>query len=360
MVEFWTDHFNVPILTQKRYLHYVRTVYDREIIREHALGNFGELLHAVARSAAMLKYLDGYRNTAGGVNENFARELLELMTLGADGGYDESDIQQLSLAFTGWQYFPLNHPQYGEFYFDPGRHVSGPKQILGLQIPSGGENEASAVLDFLATHPIVAERITRKLGSWLLGYEPRPSAVAAGRQAFLNTGGDITQVLRALLTPRNLIKNGAFSDRKLKRPLHYAASLIRATGATFTSLNGVRETFDSLGQVSFDWAPPNGYPDSPQAWIWLQYPRLQYASDLAQDSLPWLQFGTAQLLEVSQGAPRSLWARAVLGRLTADSASLQEVNDLQQYVDNHAHLSDQELLRELVVLAAMAPGFQEY
>lgn len=360
MVEFWTDHFNVPIIVQKRYLHYLRTLYDRDVIRAHALGSFRDMLHAVARSAGMLKYLDGYRNTAGQVNENFSRELLELMTLGAEGPYDEDDIKELSRAFTGWQHVPINEPAYGDFYFDPALHEPGAKSVLGLNLPSGGEDEASAVLDHLAVHPVVAERISRKLGSWLLGYEPTPSAVAAAKATFLSTGGDIRSVLRTLLSKGRLLSTARMEDRKLKRPLHFGASLLRAAGARFTSLDGVRESFETLGQVSFDWRPPNGYPDAPAAWIWLQYPRLKFATELAQSQLPWADLAESDLLSITAAHPRTEWGEAVLSHLSAGLVRPQEAADLQAYVDSHPGLSDTELTRELLVLAALAPSFQEY
>jgi len=179
MVEFWSDHFNIHLVnglgpTLKPY-------DDQQVIREHALGNFRELLHASAKSSAMLFYLDNFLNQASAPNENYARELMELHTLGVDGGYSEDDVKEVARCFTGWTIqFPDDPPAvYGEFLFADWIHDNGAKLVLGNSITGGGQSDGEQVLDILAAHPSTANFIATKLCSRFISDTPSQAAVDA-------------------------------------------------------------------------------------------------------------------------------------------------------------------------------------
>ncbi len=261
MVEFWTDHFSVNI--QDGPIRFFKTIDDREVIRPHALGNFRDLLHANARSNAMLYYLDNFNNTRSGPNENYARELMELHTLGVDGGYTEQDVLEVSRCFTGWTFDPRNDYQFRFVRFN---HDFGEKVVLDTLIPAGGgEQDGNTVLDMLATHPSTARFISRKLAVRFVSESPPEQLVDEMAQTFMGTDGDITEVMRTLLF------SSAFMDQaeaKLKRPVDYFTSLMRVLGlgpdeGIFRFLLAQANT---LGQAPFTWPAPNGFPDQSGFW----------------------------------------------------------------------------------------------
>jgi uncharacterized protein (DUF1800 family) len=226
MVEFWSDHFNIHLVnglgpTLKPY-------DDRQVIRLHALGNFRDLLHASAKSGAMQFYLDNFLNQAVAPNENYARELMELHTLGVDGGYTETDVKEVARCFTGWSLRFPGDPggDYGEFVFQPGIHDDLGKQVLGNPIAAGGgQTDGEQVLDMLAAHPSTATFIATKLCQRFISDTPPQAAIDAVATAFTDSLGDIKDTLRALFeTPAFLGE----ADFKFTRPSEYLAGLVRA------------------------------------------------------------------------------------------------------------------------------------
>lgn len=174
MVEFWSDHFNISM--QKGDCWFLKIVDDREVIRPHALGNFRDLLHASAHSPAMLVYLDNQANLKDAPNENYAREVMELHTLGVDGGYSQRDVMEMARCLTGWTVrdsFSL-----GDFTFEEDLHDSGSKTILGTDIPPDGQTEAETVLNLLAAHPATARHIATKLVRRFIADDP-PAALVS-------------------------------------------------------------------------------------------------------------------------------------------------------------------------------------
>ncbi len=260
MVELWSDHFSVFALDGP--LTVLKPYEDREVIRRHALGTFRDLLQADARSPAMLYSLDNVSNVAAGPNENYARELLELHTLGVDGGYTEQDVQEAARIFTGWSI----DRDTGGFRFYSQRHDYGTKQVLGVHYPAGrGESEGEELLDRLAAHPSTARHIAFKLARRFVADVPPDSVVTRVAGVFEATGGSIPAVLRELLlSPELLDAVGA----KLKRPFDYVVSVLRTTGAIVTQ-DGYRELYEllrRLGQVPFGWPAPDGYPATAAYW----------------------------------------------------------------------------------------------
>jgi len=258
MVEFWTDHFNIPILD----LSAEKAVDDREVIRKHALGKFRGFLLASAQSPAMISYLNNDANVKAHPNENYAREVMELHTLGVDGGYTERDVREVARAFTGWG---IRDGQSNPFYFDNDAHDSDAKTILGHTLPAGrGIEDVLNVLDILAMHPATARFISRKLVRRFVSDTPPQSLVDSTAQVFSTTDGDIRQVMRHLLTSTEFM---ASTGQKFRRPLDFVVAMLRLTRPKLDTPDPILEMLYTMGQSPFSWHPPNGYPDSAHAWM---------------------------------------------------------------------------------------------
>lgn len=262
MVEFWSNHFSVYHLDGP--VRFFKTFEDCAVIRPHALGRFRDLLKASARSPAMLWYLDNYANRVGVAQENYARELLELHTLGVDGGYGEADVREVARAFTGWT---INARGSNGFQFVSLLHDFGEKRVLGTVLPPGqGIEDGEAVLDLLASHPSTARFICTKLARRFVSDDPPPSLVDDLAAEFLATDGDIRAVLR------KLFGSPAFADSadgKFKRPTELVLSTLRASGARLGGdyFRAIAAQLTALGQVPFQWEPPDGYPDRESHWL---------------------------------------------------------------------------------------------
>src|SRR5690348_2399206 len=228
MVDFWFNHFNV--YAQKGAVRWMVPAYEREAIRPHALGRFRDLVRATARHPAMLFYLDNWLSTradlvlprgpnAGrtmGLNENYARELMELHTLGVDGGYTQQDVVEVARCFTGWT---INAPaQGGGFTFNERTHDNGEKTVLGVTIPAGGGKEdGEQVLDILASHPATARFISRELAQRFVADDPPPALIDRMAKTFRETGGDIRAVLATMFNSKEFFSQGAYRA-KVKTP----------------------------------------------------------------------------------------------------------------------------------------------
>jgi uncharacterized protein (DUF1800 family) len=278
MVDFWNDHFNTYIRKNPIPL---KLDLDREVIRKHALGNFKTLLHATVRNAEMLFFLDNWVNTTDSINENYARELLELHTLGKGGGYTEDDMRALARILTGLSYLvdlPLSPLLYGTVQFNAAKHDKTQKQFLGANFPAGGgEAEIDRALDLILRHPGTAQHIARKLCERFVADTAPDTLVARVADTFTSTGGDIPAMLRLILNSDEFAQSGG---AKYKRPLDATIGAMRACGtnpfdllntALFglpvaapngTLFNGLK----SAGQEPFAWVPPNGYPDTAAYW----------------------------------------------------------------------------------------------
>lgn len=267
MVEFWGDHFNIATLAAPE--SYYKNVDDRDVVRAHALGYFRDMLHASARSLAMLYYLDNVNNRNTGPNENYARELMELHTLGVDGGYSEQDVVDVARCFTGWTVTGGSGGSSSEpaFTFVGSRHDYGAKQVLGTTIPAnGGISDGIAVLDLLAAHPSTARHVATKLCQRFIGDAPQDTAIDLVTASFTSSGGHIPTVLYTLFGSQEFITS---YDRKLRRPQDYVLASLRASDASMTGnyLSSIVSRLTTLGQLPFRWATPDGYPDSMDDWI---------------------------------------------------------------------------------------------
>lgn len=266
MVDFWSNHFSIFI--GKSTCKVLKTDDDQQAIRPNALGKFRELLRASAHSPAMLVYLDQATSNRNAPNENYARELLELHTVGVDGGYTHDDIVELARVLTGWTVIGprslLREP--GRFFFNRRNHDGEQKTVMGMTISPGGEDEGNAVLDMLAEHPNTARFIGGKFARRFISDVPPASVVDTLAAAFTNSDGDTREMLRVLL---NTDEFKASAGKKLKRPLEFFISALRVTGVTL-NLRGrsrqIQEHLRLLGQIPFTWSTPDGFPDTADHW----------------------------------------------------------------------------------------------
>ncbi len=283
MVDFWFNHFNV--FAGKDNARLLLTSYERDVIRPHALGKFKDLLVATAQSPAMLYYLDNFMSQVEmpapppkmdadgnpipaprrpGLNENYGRELMELHTLGVDGGYTQKDVQEMARCFTGWTL--TQQPNWG-FVFRPRIHDKGEKVVLGKRIaPGGGIEDGLRVLDLLAKHPSTAKFISRKLVQRFVADEPSQSLVDRMAEVFTRTDGDIREVVRAVLTSPDFYSPKSYQS-KIKSPLELAASAIRATGASTDGAQPLAQVVARMGEPLYQFQPPTGYSEDSSRWL---------------------------------------------------------------------------------------------
>lgn len=285
MVEFWSDHFNI-YLRKNQYMPLFKTVDDRDVIRPHALGKFRDLLFASAKSPAMLVYLDNVRNLKEDTNENYARELMELHTLGVHGGYTQTDVEEVARVLTGWQ-IQRRGLDKGELVFRSGQHDRGEKTILGHHFPAGrNQEELDDLLEILVTHSATATFIATKLVRRFVADQPPKPLVDRVATIFRDTGGDIKAMLREIFLSSEFVEAPA----KLKRPFTFFISTLRALhtdlGVGHRNARQIGTVLERLGQLPFHWPPPNGYPDVAPAWATNLLPRWNFALALLHNQLP--------------------------------------------------------------------------
>jgi len=289
MVEFWSDHFNIYI--EKGNGFYLKTVDDREVIRKHALGSFRDLVWASTHSPAMMIYLDNQANEKSHPNENYARELMELHTLGVDGGYTQKDVMELARCLTGWNV--KEHFWLGDFVFKDDLHDTGEKNVLGLSIQPSGQAEAEQVIEMLVAHPSTAKFISTKLARRFIADDPPQALIEKAAQTFLDTKGDIKSVLRVIL-----LEGLPLAQPKYKRPANFVLSSLRMLNAE-TDAVAINEHLLRMGQLYFNWPTPDGYPDYGEAWQGNLMPRWQFAFALIRNELKNTKHNLNSLLDIS-------------------------------------------------------------
>src|SRR3989440_7223047 len=355
MVDFWTNHFNV--FAGKGADRWLLISYDRDTIRPHTLGKFYDLLLADAQSPAMLFYLDNFQSVSPnaqppqqrpgargplanlrmsnnpqdqrpqqqqqqrrGINENYARELMELHTLGVDGGYTQKDVQEVARCFTGWTIIAprgagaaaqavmnprmadmiRNNP--GTFIFRPGVHDNGEKIVLGQKIPAGGgEKDGLMVLDILAHQPATAKFIATKLVRRFVADEPPPALVDRVAQTFLKTDGDIREMLRAIFYSPEFNSPDAYRA-KVKRPFELAVSAVRTIGADTNGGPQFHQWIARMGQPLYGFQTPNGYSDVAENWVntGALLERMNFAVALVSNRIPGTRVDLSRLVGGTQ------------------------------------------------------------
>ena len=360
IVEFWTDHFNIYGSADDTWL--LKLVDDADVIRPHALGKFRDLLHATAKSPAMIAFLDNDTNIVGAAQENYAREVMELHTLGVTGPYTEDDVRELARCFSGWNYWKSweSEAQYGEFRFKPWEHDTESKQVLGIRIPSGGGlSDAETVLDHLSSHPSTVDFVTTKLARWFLGYAPPVAVIEQAKTRWVQTDGDIKEVVRTLLSQNSMAAAQPWRNPKFKRPFHWAVSLFRATGIDLPRPGDTIWTLFGAGQVPYQWPAPNGYPDVAAAWTSLLMPRWGRAANIGQGWEWSTDHTNDDMRDLLGDAPMSRWAQVIADLLTSGTMPRREVNRIQAYINTFSNPTNQ-IVGESFELVASSPGFGQY
>ncbi len=349
MVDFWFNHFNV--FAGKGQTRTYLTEYERDAIRPNALGSFRNLLGATAQSPAMLFYLDNWQSAAPagaptsvtsnsrpgqrampgralgrrgrfgmprpgrtiadlppaaqtrrprGLNENYARELMELHTLGVDGGYTQKDVQEVARAFTGWTI--ANPRQGGGFQFEPRMHDDGEKMVLGHRLKAGGgKRDAEEVLDILAAHPSTARFIATKLVRRFVSDQPPASLVDRAAARFRDTQGNIREVVRVIVTSPEFFAPDAYRA-KVKTPFEFVAAAVRATSADAVNAMPLVTAMRDLGMAPYQCQPPTGYADRADAWVntGALLNRMNFSVALTNGRLPGVKMRSADSLEAAR------------------------------------------------------------
>jgi uncharacterized protein (DUF1800 family) len=286
---FWSNHFCVS--ADKGQVRSLCGAYERETIRTNVLGKFSDMLLAVESHPAMLMYLDnagsiGPNSVVGqrrgkGINENLAREIMELHTLGVHGGYSQEDVTNFAKVITGWTFSPLKQdPQHGgEFVFNDRMHEPGAQSVLSRSYDDGGYEQGRAVLLMLAHHPATAKHIATKLVRHFIADDPPPALVDRLAKRFLDTGGDLKEVTKSLLSAP---ESWDAPRSKLKRPAEWILSSLRASGMMISDVRRVINTLNILGEPLWRPPAPKGFPDESAAWLDGLTQRLDIANEIAR------------------------------------------------------------------------------
>ncbi|MBC7633540.1 DUF1800 domain-containing protein [Aeromicrobium sp.] len=292
LVEFWSNHLS--IYANAPQVRGLKLVDDREVVRPHALGRFNDLLIASARSPAMLRYLDGASSQKGHPNENYARELLELHTVGVESGFSQQDVLNTALVLTGRSVDDTT----GVFTYRPEWHHVGPVRVLGWSAqnddPADGMQVGDSLLAYLAIHPATATRLAEKLVRRLVSDTPSTGLVSSAARVYLRSGTGVVPVVRHIVADPTF---AASAGRKSRRPLEWLTAAIRGLGLHHdlanspTGANPLVAVLHELGHVPFDWHPPDGYPDVVGAWAstGTLLARWNVAQRLVRSEVPGLQ-----------------------------------------------------------------------
>ncbi len=347
VVDFWENHFS--IYGNKDATRWMMTAFDRDVVRPYAMGRFRDLLGATAKSPAMLYYLDNWQSSvlkeyaatkdrparkSGGINENYARELLELHTMGVDGGYTQKDVQEVARCFTGWS---IRKPQEeGLFVYNPGNHDNGEKTVLGVKIPAGGGfADGERVLDILAKNPKTAKYISTKLARRFLGDNPPAVVIDRAAKTFLTTDGSIKETIRSIITSPQFFSPDLYQS-KVKSPFEYVASALRITNAETDGQRPVLDWITRMGQPVYGRLTPDGYPDKNSEWLSSNdlLARLNFASALAMNNIRGTTVNSSKL--VFDGASNTTSRTDFIRRMIIGGASRKTTDSIAKLAAEQA------------------------
>jgi uncharacterized protein (DUF1800 family) len=403
MVDFWMNHFNV--FAGKGIDRFLLTSYERDTIRPHIWGHFEDLLMATAKSPAMLFYLDNARSIAapenrprfaqraamgggrfgqritpdtmqrpqqnkqqnkqqGGLNENYAREIMELHTLGVDGGYTQKDVTELARVLTGWTI--TNQRDGGEgasFIFRPGLHDAGAKVVLGVRFaPGGGMEEGERMIHLLAHQPATAHRIAYKLCQRLVADEPPPALVDRVAKTFMSTDGDLRQTVKAVIASPEFWDPAAY-HAKVKSPFEYTISAVRAINAQITDPTPIARALQQIGEPLYGAQPPTGYSDKADVWVntGALMNRLNFALALAANKLPGVHGDVVSLIPAAQASDASHSVEALALALTGGNLTEETRNIIKsRIVERKAPTEDPWDNTQLPTVAGLILGSPEF
>jgi uncharacterized protein (DUF1800 family) len=403
MDDFWFNHFNV--FAGKGEDRYYLTSYERDVIQPHALGKFKDLLTATAKSPAMLFYLDnflsadpraaqrlaaeramrqqrrrgrfggpwpqrpaanpqqGAKKNERGLNENYGRELMELHTLGVDGGYTQKDVTEVARCFTGWT---LERPrQYPEFKFDERLHDPDPKNVLGKKIHAGGMKDGEQVLDLLVHHPNTAKFISTKLARRFVSDNPPATLVNRMAETFKSNDGDIRAVLKTMIWSPEFWSRDAYRA-KIKTPFELVVSAARATGSDVDTPLPLVQWIGRIGEPLYQCQPPTGYADKAEAWVntGALLNRLNYSLALAGNKMRGTRTDVASLLGMESSADAKVALDRAVQVFLGGHVAPTTVETLQKQLENpqvlQAKLDDPQKQVDLGVVAGLVLGAPEF
>jgi uncharacterized protein (DUF1800 family) len=389
MTDFWENHFSVFV--GKMPTPYTLLEYDRDVVRPRALGTFKDLLTAVAKSPAMSYYLDNWQSAVDslhanvpeeriaarraassdptlralaalprrrprGLNENYARELLELHTLGVDGGYTQQDVINVARAFTGWT---IDSPQLGGgFAFHPELHDAEAKVVLGHTLAAGrGIEDGEEVLNILVASPATARFITTKLARRFVEDDPPPPLVARCAAAFQRTAGDIRETVRCIVTSPEFFSRAAYRA-KIKTPFEFVVSALRALGAEADTTPRTAQLVARLGQPIFGKQTPDGWPDHAAAWLnsGAMLSRINLGFALAAGQVPGVRIASWEPATRLRGASHEEQVRGVVNELLGGDVSSETMRVLLNGSNPAAGATG---LANLIGVALGSPEFQK-
>ena len=393
--DFWFNHFNV--FAGKGEVKWYLTSYERDVIQPHALGKFRQLVTATAQSSAMLFYLDNFlsadpkaaqrqamqramrqqmrryppppprpqaqNKNQRGLNENYGRELMELHTLGVDGGYRQKDVTEVARCFTGWTIDkPRENPV---FKFDEKVHDPDPKIVMGKKIHAGGIKDGEQVIDFLCKHPSTAKFISTKLARRFVSDNPPPALVERMSKAFLKSDGDIREVMHTMIYSPEFWSRDAYRA-KVKTPFELVVSSVRALGTDVDTAMPLVQWSGRIGEPLYQCQPPTGYSDKADAWVntGALLNRLNFSLALAGNKVRGSRSDVTALLGADSSTdPKAALDRAVQVFLGGQVAA-GTVETLQKQIDNpqlvQAKLDDPVRQVDLGVVAGLVLGAPEF
>ena len=343
VVDFWENHFS--IFANKDADRLLLTGFDRDSIRPFALGRFRDLLGATAHSPAMLFYLDNWQSSvlreypatkdkparkSGGINENYARELMELHTLGVDGGYTQKDVQEVARCFTGWTIRKPNDE--GIFYYNPAQHDNGEKIVLGTRIAAGGGiGDAEKVLDILAKHPSTARFIATKLARRFIGDDPPKAVIDRAAQVFLRTDGSIRETIKSIIESPEFTSPAAY-QAKVRSPFEFVAAALRVTAAETDANRPILDWIARMGQPIYGHLTPDGYPDRSSEWLSNNdlLARFNFAVAFATNKINGTKIDTRKLLGDTQNTDARLVVDAMAKLILMNQISTHTRNALDK------------------------------
>jgi uncharacterized protein (DUF1800 family) len=399
MTDFWFNHFNI-FIGKGQPERYMLTAYERDVIRAHALGKFKDLLVATAKSPAMLFYLDNWqsvgpksdlalygpqgrrpmrrrgifappprppqkaKNRPSGLNENYAREIMELHTLGVDGGYTQKDVTELAKVLTGWS---IQQPQRGgDFFFNERAHEPGTKYVLGHKIKEHAEGEGMEMLDILAHHPSTARFISKKLAMRFVSDTPPQSLIDRMAETFMKKDGDIREVLRTLFHSPEFWAADAYRA-KVKTPLEFVASAVRVSGVDINNAMPLVQRLNQMGMPLYGMQPPTGYSMKADAWVNSSalINRMNFALQLGSGRLPGISADPQALLHGAQPPQDNDAALSLLeNEILAGDISPQTHAVIQKQLDDpqitHRRLDDPNKSPNYGAIAGLIMGSPEF
>ncbi len=350
LLDFWMNHFNV--FAGGGLASDAIVPYERQHIAPHVLGRFEDLLRAIARSPAMLDYLDNNQNSRWGLNENYARELMELHTLGVDGPYTEIDVVEVARALTGWATDRDAEERADGYRYRDDWHDPDEKTVLGQTIPAGGgEQDGYDVLALLARHPSTAHYVSGRLARRFVSEEPSERLVERMAERWLETDGDLREVLKLMFLSTDFRLARDDSNPRVKRPLHLIASTLRALDASGDELaERMANELENLGEDPYMARPPTGYPEDSASWAG-NGTMLNRINMLANTARGW---NGIEFTPVVAGNPDDLvdaWLdRLFMGDVPGQTrnAAVAHLNSLPNYIQNDPDRASREVLAVLL------------